>query len=115
MRLALRLLTAVLTGITMLSTAPASGQVMAIRAGGLVDPEAGVRTTNQVIVVEDGRITAVGTSVPNGAQVIDLSHLTVLPGLVDAHNHLALTYKEEPESNIYYAIIVATMRISHGQ
>jgi len=26
----------------------------------------------------------------------------VLPGLVEAHNHLALTYKPEPESNIYY-------------
>ena len=26
----------------------------------------------------------------------------MLPGLVDAHNHLALTYKEEPERNIYY-------------
>jgi imidazolonepropionase-like amidohydrolase len=28
--------------------------------------------------------------------------MTVLPGLVDAHNHLALTYKPEPESNVYY-------------
>ncbi|MGH9889651.1 MAG: amidohydrolase family protein, partial [bacterium] len=31
----------------------------------------------------------------------------VLPGLVDAHNHLALTYKPEPESNIYYYTYVA--------
>ena len=28
--------------------------------------------------------------------------MTVLPGLVDAHNHLALTYKPEPENNVYY-------------
>ena len=28
--------------------------------------------------------------------------MTVMPGLVDAHNHLALTYKPEPENNVYY-------------
>src|SRR3990172_1486211 len=28
--------------------------------------------------------------------------MTVMPGLVEAHNHLALTYKPEPESNVYY-------------
>ena len=28
--------------------------------------------------------------------------MTVMPGLVDAHNHLALTYKPVPESNVYY-------------
>src|SRR4029453_13101093 len=50
------------------------------------------------------KFTAIGSNVtvPQGAEVIDLSQLTVLPGLVDAHNHLALTYKEEPESNVYY-------------
>src|SRR5262245_66594774 len=35
--------------------------------------------------------------------------MTVLPGLVDAHNHLALTYKPEPESNIYYYTYVAEL------
>jgi imidazolonepropionase-like amidohydrolase len=57
-----------------------------------------------VILVEGTRIREVGPNVaiPAGAQVIDLSKLTVMPGLVDAHNHLALTYKPEPESNVYY-------------
>ena len=88
--------------------APAQAQVLAIRAGRLVDPEAGRIATNQVILVEDGKFTAVGADVtiPPGAEVIDLSDLTVLPGLVDAHNHLALTYKEEPESNVYYMTYV---------
>jgi imidazolonepropionase-like amidohydrolase len=82
--------------------------VTAIRAGRLVDPEAGTIANNQTILVQNGRFTAIGSGVaiPAGAQVIDLSGLTVLPGLVDAHNHLALTYKEEPERNIYYLTYV---------
>ena len=86
----------------------APAQVTAIRAGGLVDPEAGTLLSNQVILVEGGRFTAIGSDVaiPSGAEVIDLSDLVLLPGLVDAHNHLALTYKEEPESNVYYLTYV---------
>ncbi len=82
----------------------ATGPVTAIKAGRLIDPETGTTATNQVILVQNGRFTAVGAGVaiPAGAQVIDLSAMTVLPGLVDAHNHLALTYKEVPERNSYY-------------
>src|SRR5579872_1765958 len=83
--------------------------VTAIRAGRLLDPEAGRILTNQIILVAGNRITDVGANVPipAGAQVIDLSRMTVMPGLVDSHNHLALTYKPDPESNIYYYTYVA--------
>jgi len=76
----------------------------AIRAGRLLDPETGTVLTNQVILVEGRRIREVGPNVaiPAGAQVIDLSKLLVMPGLVEAHNHLALTYKPVPENNVYY-------------
>ena len=43
-----------------------------------------------------------GLAIPAGAQVIDLSAKTVMPGLVEAHNHLALTNKPVPENNVYY-------------
>ena len=80
------------------------GQAKAIEAGRLIDPETGTSLANQVILVEDGSIVAVGANVaiPQGVERIDLSDLTVLPGLVDTHNHLALTYKKDPENDVYY-------------
>ena len=102
-------LLALVAATSVLQAQPASppGQqstVTAIRAGSLIDPEAGTAAANQVILIEGTQITAVGADVaiPDDAAVIDLSALTVLPGLVDAHNHLALTYKADPESNFYY-------------
>src|ERR1700716_1808279 len=81
-----------------------SAQVIAIRAGHLIDPETGTSAANQVLLIEAGKFTAIGSNVaiPQGAEVIDLSQSYVSPGLVDAHNHLALTYKKDPENNAYY-------------
>src|SRR5437762_12022026 len=82
---------------------PAGPQKLtAIRAGRLVDPEAGTAAANQIILVEGERILDVGPNVaiPPNAEVIDLSGQTVMPGLVDTHTHEAMTYKDVPESNI---------------
>ena len=67
---------------------PATPAVTVIRAGRLFDPDAGRMLTNQVIVVEGTRIREVGAAaqIPAGAQVIDLSNMTVMGGLVEAHN-----------------------------
>lgn len=107
-RLMNRGLSLLAAGLGCLAPATLDGQVTAIRAGRLIDPETGTVATDQVILVEKGRFTAVGGGVPipAGAEVIDLSSLTVLPGLVDAHNHLALTYKQVPENNVYYLTYV---------
>jgi len=66
-----------------------------IRAARLVDPKSGAVTTNATVVVERGRITAVGGSVttPPNARVIDLGNVTLLPGLIDAHTHLLQNYQ----------------------
>src|SRR6202165_337555 len=77
---------------------PSSPQVTVIRAGKLVDVDSGRMLTNQMLVVRDGKIEALGEnlSVPAGATVIDLSRMTVLPGLIDCHTHLADLGDAEP-------------------
>ena len=74
--------------------------VTAIKAGKLVDPETGTTLSNQVILVEGGKIKSVGAglTIPAGAFLIDLSNFTVLPGLFDAHTHLCETTVEERDA-----------------
>ncbi len=65
-------------------------RVLALRAGRLIDVRNGQVLENVVILVRGERIEAVGRDVPipAGAEVIDLSRHTVLPGLIDMHTHL---------------------------
>lgn len=79
-------------------------QVTAIRAGGVVDPDAATVARNQVILVENGRITAIGADVrvPAGATVVDLSDAYLSPGLVDAHTHLCMEVQARRDNGSYY-------------
>src|SRR5439155_16448535 len=76
--------------------------VVAIKAGTLIDGRADAPRHNQTILIRDNRIEAVGdnVAVPAGAQVIDLSKSTVLPGLIDTHTHLFLQ-GEDPAAGGY--------------
>src|ERR1043165_126684 len=83
--------------------AVAAAQTIVIKAGRLVAPETGTVSENQLIVVEGERIVAVGADVeyPEGANVIDLSHATVMPGLFDAHTHLCLNVQRNLDAGDY--------------
>ena len=65
-------------------------QVVAVRAGRLFDSQAGTLLSNQIVLIRGDRIVDVGpvVAIPAGAQVIDLSTATVMPGMIDAHVHL---------------------------
>src|SRR5664280_2223888 len=62
----------------------------AVRAGRLFDARVGKMLENQIILIEGERIIDVAPDVPipAGATIIDLSHETVLPGLIDTHVHV---------------------------
>jgi imidazolonepropionase-like amidohydrolase len=66
-------------------------QVIVIKAGRLIDPDAGTLLTDQLIEIRGDRFVAVGKqlAIPPGAKLIDLSKMTVVPGLIDCHTHLA--------------------------
>src|SRR5713226_3665298 len=70
---------------------PPTDHWLAVRAGRLFDGTERL-AADQVILIKGNRITRVGPAeqvqVPADAEVVDLSHATVLPGLIDAHTHV---------------------------
>jgi imidazolonepropionase-like amidohydrolase len=70
---------------------PASAASLYVRAGKLVDVARGTARAGQCVLVEDQRVVRIEpcAAPPPGAQVVDWSAYTVLPGLIDLHTHLA--------------------------
>lgn len=77
--------------LALLSATAARAQATYLHCGRLLDVRAGKLLTEQTVVVENGRITAVRAGYQPGGgadKVIDLKTRTVLPGLIDCHVHL---------------------------
>ncbi|MFZ0818531.1 MAG: amidohydrolase family protein [Candidatus Acidiferrales bacterium] len=70
--------------------AMAAPKVVYVKCGKLIFDAEKAPIANADVIITDGKVTAVGAglAVPDGAEVVDLSNYTVLPGLVDAHIHI---------------------------
>jgi imidazolonepropionase-like amidohydrolase len=86
------------------NTSPVLHSFTVIRAGVLIDGKSDSPRHNQVIIIRGNRIESISDAatakIPDGADVIDLSHATVLPGLIDSHTHIFLQ-GEDPAKGGY--------------
>jgi imidazolonepropionase-like amidohydrolase len=81
---------------------------------------------NVVVVIEGDKISSLGATVPNGAEVLDLSRQTCLPGLIDTHTHILLQgditaadydqqlLKQSPEYRTILATLNARRALEYG-
>ncbi|MEM3886204.1 MAG: amidohydrolase family protein, partial [Candidatus Methanomethylicia archaeon] len=77
--------------------------ILALVNGFLIDGTGSPPLDKAIVVIDGGRIKAVGVSgevkIPSDAKIIDLNGLTIMPGLIDAHMHFMGTRTHKLEEN----------------
>jgi hypothetical protein len=80
---------------------------LAITGATIIDIRDGSRTSDTVIVIDSGKIAAVGrageTQIPSGARIVDARGKYVIPGLWDVHTHI----QNQRELEIFFPLFIA--------
>lgn len=94
---------------------------VAVRASTLIDGTGREPVRGRFIVIEDGVIQRIVADAPKGAEVVDTGDLTVLPGLIDCHVHLAASQWNveqrlltPPSLNVAMALVNARATLDAG-
>jgi imidazolonepropionase-like amidohydrolase len=76
----------------------ATGAVKAIKFGKLWDGHRII--ANAVVIIENDKVQSVTASgrIPAGAEVIDLSRYTGIPGMIDSHTHMTYYWNRAPDT-----------------
>jgi imidazolonepropionase-like amidohydrolase len=93
-----------------------------VHAGKLLDVRSGKMLSDQVIVIRGDRIERIAGNgamqIPAGAATVDLTHATVLPGLIDCHTHIMLADTDDShydeillKQSWQYRTILATLNV----
>jgi len=115
----------------LITTLPVLGQTVtakavALHCGGLFDGRGDSLRKNVFVVIEGDKIKDVAAAAPAGADVVDLSHETCLPGLMDTHTHVLLQgditaadydqqlLKQSPEYRTILATVNARRELEYG-
>ena len=87
---------------------------LAIVGAQLIDGTGADPVADAVVVIRDGRIVAAGpretTAVPDRAEVLDATGQTIIPGLVDTHNHYpgdVAAVERQLRTQLYYGVTTA--------
>src|SRR5262245_28197051 len=87
-----------LAGLSLLAAlifaTPADAQTVVLRGARVIDGTGAAPLDNATVVIRDGRIVTIGpstsASAPSGAEVVDYSGKTIIPGLISAHSHVGI-------------------------
>ena len=110
----------------LLGQIPAVNKVVALRCGSLIDGRGDSLRKDVFVVIEADKIKDIANSAPAGADVLDLSRETCLPGLIDTHTHILLQgditaadydeqlLKQSPEYRTILATVNARRALEYG-
>ena len=94
-----------IASLALLAAQPVLADVIVFQGARLIDGSGKAPLENAVIVVDGGRIAAVGPArkvqIPEGARQIDLKGRTVMPGIINAHGHVGLVAGGKNSADAY--------------